>query len=54
MWHTFVLLKTLNLVSVKSFIAVEIPGTTQCHVFLKSSVAPEMTGCDGDVLPILV
>lgn len=39
MWHTFVLLKTLSLVSVKSFV-VEIPGTTQCHIFLKSSIAP--------------
>lgn len=53
MWHTFVLLKTLSLVSVKPFIVVEIPGTTQCHVFLKPSIAPEMKGCDGGVLPIL-
>lgn len=26
---------------------VEIPGTTQCHIFLKPSTAPEMKGCDG-------
>lgn len=45
MWHTFVLLKTLSLVSVKSFV-VEIPGTTQCHIFLKPSIAPEMKSCN--------
>lgn len=52
MRHTFVLLKTLRLVSVKSFV-VKIPGTTQCHVFLKPSIALEMKGCDGGVPPIL-